>query len=1076
MKTIKKFWGVVFILALLSTLFIGAVPQASANPYAFADSLWTPNSVAGDVTLAPSVGGAAPDGFSVLDVAQSGTTIIATATDNTAVDWIYRSTNGGASWARVIPAVGPVAGIWSLVAIAPDNPSIIAIVDTAPASDIVYLSNNGGITFSALTAFASGTAWVNDIAISPLLGGSYFLVAIGNNENLAAPVGDINGFILQWTIGAVAPTWVGLGAVGPPAVPPAFNNGNALAFSPNFLADNALLFVTSNVTSLIAGFYSNTMLHVFSYNTKTWDNVVNTTFPRNLERNVQTYLPASPTANGTQTAVRVEITLDSNFYLDDAASQTGFIGASITDNVAAEIGGVYSVGSFSSAAGIFTSTQILTGTAINSVAYDGTNLMAAQYDNVAFPSAALTVWRCANPLATTGWSFLPNSTFKTPGTGSFPRVLFNSGVGYAFSRGSSSAVAKTTDYGKSFNGIALVNSHFCNMLDFWVSPDGSRMYAVTSDNTDLNLWRRDGSTWQRVFILANVAAATVAGDPAWLVRASASDPNTVYLGLKATNSMYKATDAGDFTWTVRSSPVLLADFAVQDATTLYVVSNAAATVTKSTNGGFIWGSAVTTSGTGGAGGVGYSINLIAADQIVVGNAAGGVAYSANGGTSFTYLGAQAGVGNTLVEASGLAAGNTVWALDCAGAGAVYYWTIGTSVRFIASATATVGATGMVYSDGVLYVQDSGTPALNRYLYPAVPARFAAATDALPGTNANYTQQNMVNSLQAVQGASNTLYARNADLSKLIIDTIDTLSDYVTGADDAPVPTYPTNNAIISINSISGAVAAFVFQWQASPTISSTGAFNTVYNYNVEVYLDAAGTIPVAGSPIAPQIVASPAPSAAVASNLLAAAFAGVPGTTYYWRVRVDSLAPAESYWSSMQTFVVQQLTAIVPVISSPANGGEVTTVNPAFSWSPIANATSYRFELSMTANFSNIVYTVDPVTAGAAVPSTIMLTRGMQYFWHVKALAPTEGAWSTTANFIVAQLPPTTAPPVTITTAPQPTIIVNQPTVTITPTQIVIPPTETKEVNPSYIWAIIIVGAVLVIAVIILIVRTRRTV
>jgi hypothetical protein len=43
--------------------------------------------------------------------------------------------------------------------------------------------------------------------------------------------------------------------------------------------------------------------------------------------------------------------------------------------------------------------------------------------------------------------------------------------------------------------------------------------------------------------------------------------------------------------------------------------------------------------------------------------------------------------------------------------------------------------------------------------------------------------------------------------------------------------------------------------------------------------------------------------------------------------------------------------------------------------------------------------------------------------------------------------------------------------------EIVIPPAPTpEEIAPGYIWAIIIIGAVLVIAVIVLIVRTRRTV
>jgi hypothetical protein len=70
---------------------------------------------------------------------------------------------------------------------------------------------------------------------------------------------------------------------------------------------------------------------------------------------------------------------------------------------------------------------------------------------------------------------------------------------------------------------------------------------------------------------------------------------------------------------------------------------------------------------------------------------------------------------------------------------------------------------------------------------------------------------------------------------------------------------------------------------------------------------------------------------------------------------------------------------------------------------------------------------------------------------------------------------PTPTPPVTPTIIlPTPTVILPTPTVVI-PTQPT-PTTVKEEISPAYIWAIIIIGAILVIAVIVLIVRTRRTV
>jgi hypothetical protein len=97
------------------------------------------------------------------------------------------------------------------------------------------------------------------------------------------------------------------------------------------------------------------------------------------------------------------------------------------------------------------------------------------------------------------------------------------------------------------------------------------------------------------------------------------------------------------------------------------------------------------------------------------------------------------------------------------------------------------------------------------------------------------------------------------------------------------------------------------------------------------------------------------------------------------------------------------------------------------------------------------------------------------YYWRVKALTPTEGDWSSVGNFIVAaeatSLTTTTVASTTVTstviTIPQATsTIITMPAATQT----------VEEVNPTYIWAIIIIGAVLVLAVIVLIVRTRRSV
>jgi hypothetical protein len=188
---------------------------------------------------------------------------------------------------------------------------------------------------------------------------------------------------------------------------------------------------------------------------------------------------------------------------------------------------------------------------------------------------------------------------------------------------------------------------------------------------------------------------------------------------------------------------------------------------------------------------------------------------------------------------------------------------------------------------------------------------------------------------------------------------------------------------------------------------------------------------------------------------------------------MKTTTPVTSQWTPMLTFTVQAIAASVPAIVSPANGSTIMSQTPAFSWAPVTGTTQYDFQLSTTPTFGTTVLTDQPNTAGDLVPVTIPLTQGKQYFWRVRALQPVTGDWSAVANFVVAT--PTTAapPPVTITNVPAPTITIPpaQPAPTYT-----LAPQPVEKIAPTYIWAIIIIGAILVIAVIVLIVRTRRSV
>jgi len=134
-----------------------------------------------------------------------------------------------------------------------------------------------------------------------------------------------------------------------------------------------------------------------------------------------------------------------------------------------------------------------------------------------------------------------------------------------------------------------------------------------------------------------------------------------------------------------------------------------------------------------------------------------------------------------------------------------------------------------------------------------------------------------------------------------------------------------------------------------------------------------------------------------------------------------------------------------------------TSINPVFNWGALKWATSYKFQLASDAAFSDTL-----VDATLGNVTSYAYTEGLDYegtyYWRVKGISATSSTdWSAGTGF-------------TTMAEPEPPVVVEE----TQPPQIVIPPAETTEITPSWIYAIIAVGAILVIAVIVLIVRTRR--
>lgn len=71
---------------------------------------------------------------------------------------------------------------------------------------------------------------------------------------------------------------------------------------------------------------------------------------------------------------------------------------------------------------------------------------------------------------------------------------------------------------------------------------------------------------------------------------------------------------------------------------------------------------------------------------------------------------------------------------------------------------------------------------------------------------------------------------------------------------------------------------------------------------------------------------------------------------------------------------------------TPAEGADAINLSTTFSWSPVANAQTYDWELSDDAAFSNIITSAYGITETSVLPATIQLEGNTLFFWRVRAI------------------------------------------------------------------------------------------
>jgi hypothetical protein len=1042
-KKITRIWGVGLIVALLSSLLVMGAPAAAV------DNLWDAEITPG----APTYALAALDA-NVADMAvyNDGEEIwVVTGTDN----YTYKSVDGGRSWVKGNTDALALASP-DLIAVAPDDSSVIAVCDKSEMA--LYVTNNGGAVWNSLGTVADTTAGteiatITDIDISATRSGVNMVVVAGQDDTT-------QGNAYYFEVGSAAPVWTQMKSKAGFNWNQIIDTGGtanstseyvyAVAFSPNYPSDQVMVAVTGNVTGAAA--FDNITFEIFSFSHKKWNNSAGfgTGYPAVLE--------TAPTTTITSVTY-ASIALDPEYLGSDDILRNSFTGLTVvggdTDN-----GGIYRLKDV-------VLKNIDEGQDIYSVAYDGTNLVAG--------TTGTTVRYTEDPMASVP-TVNPTSSLKSPGGASNTIVAWAGTDVLAATSGDESALSLSRSNGAAFNDISMISTNITSSQDVAVSADGSTIYWVTDDGAvttnatqnDLSVWRKT-TDWERI-LSVKIDNASTAFLP-YIVRAAPDDPDVIYVGQVGGTAIYYSKDGGEDKWYQRTCGVALQDLAVESSDVAYAISEGGSVVTT-TNAGFTWGPPQTCNFVAGNG---YSLYSAMEDVVLAGSTGGYVSYSTDGGTSFSKITKPVDTDATnvvLIADADYADNNIIYAATNAANKNVKRWEVGTSTAWTDMVYDTLGSSmgiyGLAQQGGVLYALGENTtqsylfqcldPTIADYTSPV----FWDSTATTADTDSNDTEVTLGsgaashNALASSTG-SNKLWACKTNLHNKLYGYLDVL------AVEGPTLLSPSTGFNDPVNTVTGYANEIAFSWER---LSNATEYELFIAYD-DAFKESVTLVAVSSSKSTVVQAVGPDKTDDAKVNFM-------PGATYYWRVHAS--APLTSPFSEVRSFTIQPGVAMVPSIGSPANGTTITTTTPAFSWSPVAGATKYEFQLAVSTNFGASIFKTELADTG--IRPAVKLDQGMTYFWRVRAIAPVTGDWSTIANFVVAEeeAPPApAAPPVVVEQVPAPIIQIPP----APPAQeIVIPPAPAPPapIAPGYIWAIIIIGAVLVIAVVVLIVRTRRSV
>ncbi len=947
---------------------------------------------------------------------------------------VFQSTNSGQSFTKIdleyeddagdtVDAF-ELTGLPVSVAVAPDNPKVVAVLVNDLDVYTLYITTDDGLNWRDLDELV-GVGM--DVAVGParsglLLGREYF-VALSDPDPGATDDGDIAviGDEADW--GTVSDEVEGL------------FDFTSVVVTPNYIGDRSIVTVGTPFDG---------PPQLLIINTTTGDIVGD----EGIELDPDGETTDFDAAGADNSIISSDIALPSNFDPTSSGGQRSYVGIASVGSPADN--DVYRVSSSAS-----TDLDADIG-AVKSVAYSGTvssgKLFAGNFgpDDEDEADVVFTT----NPQSGADWDPTEKApsgvndddvdpAVETTGVETIVRVAADFATTnrvFAATSSDKSAFSISNDSGVSFNSEAFIDmpSDFV-IQGMLLTPDGKTMYIATDDGEDIALWKAatpvSNSRWSRL-LSEEGEEALIALNPDW------DTSPTIFLFDRVESGDIYVSQNGGTTFATRMGPEATPDaVAVQDSQIVYLAEGS--DVYKSTNAGWTWSEPEDS-------GIDDINNIIVPrfdDVIVAGD--GALAWSTDGAANWDDDDAGLdGTGALRVAADTLYAGNkTVYLADEDGNG-VFRYVIN------AGKAATAIIPGGTFDDEPFVAIVTG----NNAVYALGDDFVARSLNPLQTTGVDWTSMDEGDAPDAgvfLQVAStkteNTVYAANGEDK-----TIWGFKDWL--AVSMPELTSPVDKATVAVDPVNGRSEPITIAFKQMG--SGTGLVTEI---EVEIREKSQG---LSGDPTgAIDIPTATAPSIRLntAEGDLDAASEFRPNTEYVWSIRASLTENGEditSKWTAARTFGVQSGGVVEqphagPIITSPQGGA--MNVDPklvAITWAPVSGATEYTV---IVATDSALTKTIGGTPA--MVTTTAFQVAGLDnattYFYSVQATKPTVGP-AGIGSFTTAAKPAPTPTP----TPPAP------PTTPV----IVFPPQPT----PAYVWAIIVIGGVLILAVIILIVRTRR--